>query len=162
MNKKICVVGAGHWGKNHIRTLYEMNCLHGVVEHEKNNRSLIKRLYSGIKIYSKTEEAIFDDFDGFVIATPAETHFEISKKIIKSKKPVLIEKPMALSIKDANTIIQLAKENNVNVMVGHVLLFHPAIRKIKDMIDNNAIGKLQYIYSNRLNLGKVRTEENVF
>ena len=162
MNKKICVVGAGHWGKNHIRTLYEMNCLHGVVEHEKNNRLLIKRLYSGIKIYSKTEEAIFDDFDGFVIATPAETHFEISKKIIKSKKPVLIEKPMALSIKDANTIIQLAKENNVNVMVGHVLLFHPAIRKIKDMIDNNAIGKLQYIYSNRLNLGKVRTEENVF
>ena len=75
---------------------------------------------------------------------------------------MLIEKPMALSIKDANTIIQLAKENNVYVMVGHVLLFHPAIRKIKDMIDNNAIGEIQYIYSNRLNLGKVRTEENVF
>lgn len=162
MNKKICVVGAGSWGKNHIRTLYEMDCLGGIVESEKNNKRIIGELYKRVKTFSNIEQALSEDFDGFVVATPAETHFEISKKIILSKKPILIEKPMTLSIEDAKNIIHLAKENNVNVMVGHVLLFHPAMRKIKNMIDNNTIGKLQYIYSNRLNLGKIRTEENVF
>ncbi|MFL3007279.1 MAG: Gfo/Idh/MocA family protein, partial [Candidatus Neomarinimicrobiota bacterium] len=163
MNKKICVVGAGHWGKNHIRILYEMGCLTGIVESKKDNKRLKRILNKRVNFYSSIEDALLDDFDGFVVATPAaETHFEISKKIILSKKPVLIEKPMALSIKDAENIINLAKENNVNVMVGHVLLFHPAICKIKEMIDNNTIGELQYIYSNRLNLGKIRTEENVF
>ncbi len=162
MNKKVCVVGAGHWGKNHIKTLHAMDCLKGVVELKKDRAQFIENLYKGVKVYSKIEDAISDDFDAFVVATPAETHFAISKKIIKSKKPVLIEKPMTLSIRDAKKIIQLSKENNVNVMVGHVLLFHPAIRKIKEMIEDNTIGKLQYIYSNRLNLGKIRTEENVF
>tara|TARA_X000000950_G_scaffold277437_1_gene366879 strand:- start:44131 stop:45090 length:960 start_codon:yes stop_codon:yes gene_type:complete len=162
MNKKICVVGAGQWGRNHIRTLFKMDSLGGVVEPEKNNRRLIEKLYKGVKTYETIEDAFFDNFDGFVVATPAETHFQISKKIILSKKPVLIEKPMTLSTKDAEEIIHLAKEHNVNVMVGHVLLFHPAIQKIKEMIENNTIGKLQYIYSNRLNLGKIRIEENVF
>ena len=162
MDKKICVVGAGHWGKNHIKTLYEIGCLGGVVELGKDKKLLIEKLYEGIKTYSKIEDALSKNFDGFIVATPAETHFEISKKIILSKKPVLIEKPMTLSIKDAEEIIRLANENNVNVMVGHVLLFHPAIQKIKEMIEDNAVGKLQYIYSNRLNLGKIRTEENVF
>ena len=75
---------------------------------------------------------------------------------------MLIEKPMALSIEEATEIKFLAEEKKVNVMVGHVLLFHPAIKKIKEMIKNNRIGNLQYIYSNRLNLGKIRSEENVF
>ena len=75
----------------------------------------------GTKAYSKIEDALSENFDGFIVATPAETHFQISKKIILSKKPVLIEKPMTLSIKDAEEIIRLANENNVNVMVGHVL-----------------------------------------
>ena len=79
-----------------------------------------------------------------------------------SGKHVLIEKPMTLSIKDAEDLVFLAEKNNVTLMVGHVLLFHPAIIKIKEMIENGSIGQLQYIYSNRLNLGKVRTEENVF
>ena len=98
----------------------------------------------------------------FVVATPAETHFQIAKRIILSKTHVLIEKPMALSIEDATELADLASKNKVNVMVGHVLLFHPAIRKIKKLIKSGSIGDLQYIYSNRSNLGKVRNQENVF
>ena len=74
----------------------------------------------------------------------------------------MVEKPLTLSIDDAKELVELSKIKNINLMVGHLMLFHPAIRKIKKMIDENIIGDLQYVYSNRLNLGKVRTQENVF
>ena len=86
----------------------------------------------------------------------------MSKKVISAGFNVLIEKPMTLSVNDAKELVLLSGQKNVTVMVGHVLLFHPAIKKIKEMIEDNTIGELQYIYSNRLNLGKIRAEENVF
>ncbi len=162
MSKKICVVGAGYWGSNHIKTLIELEALKGVVE---PNIGLLESLSSenhDIKIHSTIENALMENYDGFTIATPAETHYEIAKKIISHGKHALIEKPMTLSIKEAESLVSIAEQKKVNVMVGHVLLFHPAIKKIKELINNNSIGRLQYIYSNRLNLGKVRTQENVF
>ena len=100
--------------------------------------------------------------DGYVLATPAETHYHLGKQLLENGCHTLIEKPLALHSEDAKELIKLSKENNVNLMVGHILLFHPAIQKIKDMIDIGRVGKLQYIYSNRLNLGTVRLHENVF
>ena len=102
------------------------------------------------------------DYKGFIIATPADTHFNIAHKVITHHKHVLVEKPFTLNINDAEEIVKLSEKYSVNVMVGHLLLFHPAVQKIKEMIENGKIGKLQYIYSNRLNLGQVRTKENVF
>lgn len=162
MRKKICVIGAGDWGKNHIKTLYRLNSLKGIVE--VNNEVLESNLniYPEVKGYPSVLDALKDNYDGFVIATPAKTHCKIAKTIISSNKPVLIEKPMALTIEEAKELVELSEKFNVNVLIGHVLLFHPAILKIKRIIDLGQIGELQYIYSNRLNLGKVRTEENVF
>ena len=162
MNIKICVIGAGYWGKNHIKTLSKLNALKGIVEIKNNILNSILNEYPGIKIHSDIQNALLEDYDGFVIATPAKTHFEIAKTLIKTQKNLLIEKPMTLSIKEAEELVDLVYKNKVNAMVGNVLLFHPAIMKIKKMIVNDDIGDLQYIYSNRLNLGKVRTEENVF
>ncbi len=162
MNKKICVIGAGYWGKNHIKTLNKLNALKGIVEIDECILSSFLNEYSGINGHSNIENALLSDYDAYIIATPAKTHYEIAKTIIKAQKHLLIEKPMTLSVKEAEQLVVLAEENKVNVMVGHVLLFHPAIKKIKKMIDNGEIGNLQYLYSNRLNLGKVRTEENVF
>ena len=108
------------------------------------------------------DESFNSNFAGYVVASPAHTHYQISKVIIENGYPVLIEKPMTLNTSDSESLIQIAKENNINMMVGHLLLFHPAIQKIKKLIRSNKIGKLQYIYSNRLNLGQVRTEEDVF
>ena len=162
IKKQICVIGAGYWGKNHLKTLNSLNALKGVVELDSVILESTLKTYPQIKGHTSIEEAILKDYDGFTIATPAKTHFEIAKKIIKSGKNLLIEKPLTLSIEEAEELVYLTEENNVNVMVGHVLLFHPAIIKIKKMIENGDIGNLQYIYSNRLNLGKVRTEENVF
>jgi len=163
LNKKVCVVGAGYWGKNHIRTLHELGALGGIVE---ANNELLERFsatYTEASIYQNLNDALDNnDFAGFTVATPSETHHEIAKKIILAGKHVLVEKPMALTIEDAEELVNLADKHAVNITVGHVLLFHPAIIKIKELINDGKIGKVQYIYSNRLNLGQVRTEENVF
>jgi len=162
LNKNICVVGAGKWGKNHISTLNKINCLRGIVEQSINVRNTFKKKYPNVKIFQNIQDAINFGFDGFIVATPAETHYNIAKKIIESKNHVLVEKPITTTYSDAKELNNLAKNNKVNLMVGHLLLFHPAIIKIKSLIDNGKIGKLQYIYSNRLNLGTIRSEENVF
>ncbi len=162
MSKKICVVGGGRWGKNHLRTLHKLGSLHGLVEQNLDSIKSYKKLYPQINFFTKIEDAINYGFDGFVVATPAETHYSIGKIIIESKNHVLIEKPITTGVKEAEELNYLADKNNVNLMVGHLLLFHPAIKKIKELIDSGKIGKLQYIYSNRLNLGNIRSQENVF
>ncbi len=162
MSKKVCVVGAGYWGQNHIRTLSQLGALGGIVEPDKNLQESLLISYPTVPRYYDISLALKEEFDGFIIATPAETHYEIAKMLIMAGKHVLVEKPMALSISDSEELLLLSKKFNVNVMVGHVLLFHPAIMKIKEIINNGDIGDMQYMYSNRLNLGKVRTEENVF
>ena len=161
MNKKICVVGAGRWGKNHIKTLHSLGCLAGIVEANADTRAEFKEKYPDVKTFTTIRDAIKEDFDGFTVATPAETHFEIAEFIISHKGHILVEKPLTLKTSEARRLKELAEENGVNLMVGHLLLFHPAIRKIKELIKKGKIGKLEYIYSNRLNLGTVRTEENI-
>ena len=161
-NKNICVVGAGYWGKNHIRTLHKLGALGGIVDSNKNALDRFKVEYPTVNCFLSLDDALEDrHFLGFTVATPAETHYKIAKKIIENSKHVLVEKPLALNIDNAKELVQLANLNGVNLMVGHLLLFHPAIIKIKKMISDGAIGNLKYLYSNRLNLGKVRTEENV-
>ena len=162
INKRICVIGAGNWGKNHVQTLHGLGALAGVVETDQGNKSKIELNYPDIKIFNNITNAIEYGFDGFTIATPAETHFEIGYQLIEAGFPVLIEKPLTLNSKDAKILIKEAKKRNITLMVGHLLLFHPAIQKIKALLNSCRIGKLQYIYSNRLNLGTIRTEENVF
>ena len=162
MNKKICVVGAGKWGKNHINTLASLNCLGGIVDSDKERLEFFRHKYPDIGFHSSIDTAISKNYDGFVVATTAETHFEIATKLISHKFPLLIEKPITLTSEDAISLHELATKNSVNIMVGHVLLFHPAFQKIKSLLENGNLGELQYLYSNRLNLGTIRSEENVF
>lgn len=161
MNRRICVVGAGHWGSNHVRTLASLGCLGGLVDTDEKKLSVFREQYPKIHTFARLEQAFEEQFDGFTVATPAATHFQVASAIIQQKKPVLVEKPLALSTSEALQLKNLAESNAVNLMVGHVLLFHPAIRKLKELIVSGKIGKLQYLYSNRLNLGTVRSEENI-
>ena len=160
-NCRVAVVGAGQWGKNHIQTLNSLGCLAGIVESNDRRIEQFRDKYSNVKVFTKLEDALKEDFHGFTVATPAETHFEIAERILREKRHVLVEKPIALHVEEARKLKQLAEENGVNLMVGHLLLFHPAIRKIKELITDGKIGRLQYLYSNRLNLGTVRKEENI-
>ncbi len=160
---KICVVGGGYWGKNHIKTLNELGALGGVVDSNKETLSNYSNIYPNLNLYSSIYDALSKgDFSGFIIATPPKSHFELAKIIISAGKSLLVEKPLTLDLLEAEEMVKLSKKYKVNLMVGHLLLFHPAIIKIKEIIKKGQIGDLKYIYSNRANFGKVRTEENVF
>ena len=159
--KRICVIGAGNWGKNHIKTLRKLGALAGIVETDQTHSREIQMEYPDIEIFNDVSRALECNFDGFTVATPSETHFQIGYQLLTAGYPVLIEKPLALASKDAETLVMTAEMKGVTLMVGHLLLFHPAVQKIKEFLNAGRIGNLQYIYSNRLNLGTVRTEENV-
>lgn len=161
LHKKICVVGGGYWGENHIKTLLKLDCLAGIVDTSDSILNKFKDYYN-IHLFTDVNKTFDFDFDGYVIASPPKTHYKIGKKILKKSKPVLIEKPLTLNLKDALELNELSKKHKTNLYVGHLLLFHPAFMKIKEIIKSNKIGNIQYIYSNRLNLGKIRQDENVF
>ena len=162
MKKKLCVIGAGRWGINHIKTLFNLNALGAIVDKNQNTLDSISKKFPDCELYNILDDNIIKKFDGFVIATEPASHFELAKKVILGSKPVLVEKPLTLDYSSSKTLCEMAEEMNVNLMVGHVLLFHPAFIKMKELIKNGEVGEIQYIYSNRLNMGKFRTNENVF
>jgi UDP-2-acetamido-3-amino-2,3-dideoxy-glucuronate N-acetyltransferase len=162
-DKKVCVVGAGYWGSNHIKTLHELSMLGGLVEKDVDLREKAKNKFPEIKIFSDLSEALDSDlFLGFTVATPAATHFSLAKEILLSGFPVLVEKPFCLNLNDAKELTNIANKKKLCLMVGHLLLFHSAISEIKKIVSQGGIGELRYIYSNRLNLGIVRSYEDVF
>ena len=158
----VCVIGAGRWGKNHITTLHNLGYLGGIVESNLTVLAAFQEKFPHVPCFSTVAEALNEDFNGFTIATPAETHFAIAKQVMTAGKHVLVEKPLTLKAAEAVALKEMAASKKVNLMVGHVLLFHPAFQKIKQMLTDGTLGKLQYLYSNRINLGTIRTEENVF
>lgn len=161
MNKRICVIGGGAWGENHIRTLIELENIVAVVEPNNIRASELAQKYN-VVICESVNAAIEQRFDGYVVASPAETHYDIGKMLLAAGLPTIIEKPMTLSSVQALELVELAEKNNVSFMVAHILLFHPAIRKIKAVVDSDQLGKLYYLYSTRIKFGVVRCEENVF
>ena len=161
MNKKICVIGGGRWGENHIRTLYEMGMLGAVVDLDAARLEELKAKY-GMEIYADLDEAIAHGYDGYVVSTSAETHYNIGKKLLRQGLATLIEKPMTMRIEESKELVEIAEKSGASFMVAHILLFHPAINKIKELIDSGAVGEVYYMYSTRIKFGVVRTEENVF
>ena len=157
---KLCIIGAGRWGKNHIRTANECGVLAGVIDGNSQTLNDIRSNYPDIQYFNDLNEAGAMDFDAYIIAVPAEHHYSVGKQLILANKHVLIEKPITINIDEADELVQLAHQHNVVACVGHLLLFHNAFLEMKSLIHSGKIGKLQYMYSNRLNLGTVRKEEN--
>jgi len=157
---KIAVIGAGRWGKNHVRTLNELGWLGGVIDGREEVLNKIRSDYPKSDTFSSLDSPGAYDFDTYTVAVPAEAHYEVALRLLEAGKHVLVEKPITLTSEHARNLHHLAQQKGLILMVGHLLLFHPAICKMKTLIDSGKIGKLQYMYSNRLNLGTVRTEEN--
>jgi UDP-2-acetamido-3-amino-2,3-dideoxy-glucuronate N-acetyltransferase len=158
------IIGAGRWGINHVRTANQLlgRNLRIVCDFNPEASEKIAGISSDIPFTTKIEDIIENPgINAVIIATPAETHYEVAKKALQKGKNVLVEKPITLISADAKDLIETADTVGTKLMVGHVLLYHPAVKKIKEMIGNKKIGNLQYIYSNRLNLGSVRSEENI-
>lgn len=160
--KNIALIGAGNWGKNHLRDLNRLGVLQKVLENSTNIIAERKKDFPGVHFVTDEKEIIDDPgIRAVVIAAPAELHYELTKKYLLSGKDVLVEKPLALTVKQAEELINIAEKNSRILMVGHILQYHPAVIKLKELIDQGELGQTRYIYSNRLNIGKLRTEENV-
>ncbi|MCX7353001.1 MAG: Gfo/Idh/MocA family oxidoreductase, partial [Proteobacteria bacterium] len=158
-NIKISVIGCGYWGKNLVRNFSELGVLHSVCDAKHELANTASQTY-GIPALS-LEEVLKSDVDGVVIAAPAAQHYDLTQKALKAGKHVFVEKPLSLKIEDAKKLCELALQTDRKLMVGHLLQYHPAFLELKQLIAKGNLGRLQYIYSNRLNLGKFRNEENI-
>ncbi len=157
----IAVVGCGYWGKNLVRNFHELGVLSAISDVSAENAWKMSDLYN-VPACSFEEILKNENIKGVVLAVPAEQHADAAIVALKAGKHVFVEKPLALSLEDAQKVIETAHECDRQVMVGHLLQYHPAFLKLKALVSEGALGRLQYIYSNRLNLGKIRKEENVF
>ena len=160
MKKNIAVVGCGHWGKNLIRNFYELGVLASISD---LNREIAKQYSKQHSVQNHLFSEIINNpnIEGVVLAVPAKHHAAMAIDAMKQGKHVFVEKPLAMNEDEATLMIETAKENKVQLMVGHLLQYHPVFQKVKEMVLGGEIGEINYIYSNRLSFGKVRTEEDV-
>ncbi|HQH06034.1 MAG TPA: Gfo/Idh/MocA family oxidoreductase [Smithellaceae bacterium] len=160
--RSVAVIGAGHWGKNLIRNFSELDVLASVSDKSSAARKEVHDLYPTVDIFSSLKDVLLQPtVEAVVIATPAETHFILAREALLSGKHVFVEKPMTLTEKDAEELIELAADRNLILMVGHLLQYHPAFVRLKQIASDGELGRINYIYSHRLNLGKIRREENI-
>jgi UDP-2-acetamido-3-amino-2,3-dideoxy-glucuronate N-acetyltransferase len=161
LEPKVAVVGSGYWGKNLVRTFHELRALDAVCDTQTETLDNVRQNY-GVRTTQSFDEIAGDpSIDAVVIAAPAVLHFELARKALVNGKDVFVEKPLALHVSEARELVDLARARGQILMVGHILEFHPAITELKRLIVSGGLGKIQYVHSSRLNLGKLRTEENI-
>jgi UDP-2-acetamido-3-amino-2,3-dideoxy-glucuronate N-acetyltransferase len=156
---KIAILGAGNWGKNHVRIFCELLDNENVIvcDPDQSRRDAMLANYPGIKV---SPDPVFADVDAVVIATPAVTHFDLAREALLAGRHVLVEKPITLTSREAEELVDIAKREERILMVDHLLEYHPAIRKLKKLVDQGELGRVLHLTSERLNLGVIRSEEN--
>mgnify|MGYP001218165214 FL=1 len=158
---KVGLVGCGYWGKNLCRNFKSLGALGMVVDSTQSGKETATELAPGVPVSSSFDDVLGDDsIHAVALATPAETHAALSIKAMEAGKDVFVEKPMALNLEDVDRMREFAEREGRVLMVGHLLEYHPAVLKLRELISNGELGQVNYVYSNRLNFGKVRTEEN--
>lgn len=161
-NKDTALVGFGYWGKNILRNLNEIGTLHTACDSSTENIEAFKLKYPEVNFTDSFDEVLTnDEIKAVALATPAVTHFDMARRALMAGKDVFVEKPLSLTVEDGKKLNAIAKENGRIIMVGHILQYHTAVIKLKELIDDGTLGDIEYIYSNRLNIGKLRTEENI-
>jgi len=157
----IGLLGCGYWGKNLARNFNNLGALKLVCDTAQAGCEVAKENVPGVAVSCEFRDAIqASDIEAVVIATPAETHFELAAAALKAGKDVFVEKPMALKVEDGLKLKSLADQHGRILMVGHLLEYHPAVLRLRELISAGELGNVNYIYSNRLNFGKIRTKEN--
>jgi len=157
----VAVIGCGCWGKNLVRNLQQLGALEMVCDREEAGRVNAARLAQQCRVTGDLHDVWQSPCQAVVIATPAATHYEIARQALEAGKDVFVEKPLALKYDDGICLARRAERQSRILMVGHVLEYHPAIVRLRELIKDGELGLVRYIYSNRLSLGKVRREENI-
>ncbi|UCH22285.1 MAG: Gfo/Idh/MocA family oxidoreductase [Deltaproteobacteria bacterium] len=158
----VAIIGAGYWGKNLVRNFHNLGALKLVCDKNEAVLASLKNQYKEIETCLALTDILSCEYlDGVVVSTTAETHLNIAREALLADKHVLVEKPLALKIEEGEELISLAKEKNKVLMVGHLLQYHPVFACLKELAASGELGRINYIYSHRLNLGKIRREENI-
>lgn len=162
---RLAVVGTGYWGKNIVRAFSntQPTALYACCDADQDRLQQIKKSYPGIQAYTSYDTLLLDTkVDGIAIATPSPTHFMLARQALGSGKHVYVEKPMTMTASESSELIELAAHHSRILMVGHLMIYHPAIQKLKVIIDSGELGDIFYVYTQRLNLGIIRENENAW
>jgi predicted dehydrogenase len=155
------VVGLGYWGPNLARNFDDLGALGAVCDPDDEPRERLASRYPHVLVYANYEDLLADEsVDGVVIATPVATHYELARRALAAGKHVFVEKPPAMRAAEMEELVALAEASSLALMPGHLLLYHPGVRKLKELIESHALGEVLCIYGNRQNLGKIRRDEN--
>jgi predicted dehydrogenase len=158
----IAVIGCGYWGKNLARNFAQLRALRWISDTNDVALKQQSKLYPEVRITRRFEEILEDELiHGVVIATPAAAHYSHAREALLKGKDVFVEKPLSLRYAEGQELVALAESKGLILMVGHILQYHPAVKLLKGIVQRGELGRLWYLYSNRLNLGKVRQEENI-
>ena len=158
---KIAQIGIGYWGPNLLRNLVanKRTTVTRVVDLSEDRREYVQRLYPAVAVGGDINEVMSDPaIQGVVIATPVATHFELARQALEAGKHILVEKPLATSLYQVGALEDISKPKDLVVMAGHTFLFNEAVRYVKKLIDGGDLGEVRYIYSQRLNLGRIRSD----
>ena len=158
----VALVGCGYWGRNIARNLYQLGALRLVCDTRAAALAEVRAAHPGVRTAATVAAALKDPaVQAVAIAAPAVRHHALAKQVLLAGKDVFVEKPLALKLREAEELVALARERRRVLMVGHLLEYHPAILKLRELVDAGELGDIHHVYSNRLNLGKVRREENI-
>ena len=161
ITSKVAVIGCGYWGKNLVRVFHELKALAAVCDVRETVRDTVHKTYN-VRVTADVGDVLASaDIKAVVIAAPAAQHYEMAKLALEAGKDVFVEKPLALKVAHGQELVDLARRKARVLMVGHILEYHPAVRALKRLVHEGQLGKIEYIYSSRLNIGKLRTEENI-
>jgi len=159
---QIACIGAGYWGQNLVRNFSDLGALRWVCEADGQQLARLKQKYPEAAFSTEATAGLKDPaVSGVAIATPAATHGALVRQALLAGKHVFVEKPLCLTPVEGRDLVRLASDRGLILMVGHLLWYHPAVLKLKQLVDDGALGRIRYIYSSRLNLGKIRREENI-
>ncbi|MEZ4698501.1 MAG: Gfo/Idh/MocA family oxidoreductase [Rhodothermales bacterium] len=160
---RIAQVGVGYWGKNLLRNFHSLADVQTVCDANPDVLSRIGAQYPGVKTTGNFDDILNDErVQAVVVATETPLHFDFARRALEAGKHVFVEKPMAQTVEQAEDLVRIADDNNVRVMVGHLLLYHPAFRYVEGLIRNGDLGEVYYVHSQRVNLGIIRQKENAF
>ena len=158
---KVGLVGLGYWGPNLARNFDHLAELTWLCDVEPEHHASFGARYPRAQVTADFEQVLADpELDAVVIATPVPTHYELAKQALEAGKHVLVEKPPAMKGAEMDELVELAAERDLVLMPGHLLLYHPGVRKLKELVDSGALGDVLCVYTNRQNLGIVRANEN--
>ena len=162
MTVKVAVLGAGIWGKNLVRNFYNLNYLHTVCDMDEENRKKVNADYPEIYTTPDFNEVLNNkEINAVVIATPSHTHFKLVKMALEAGKHVYVEKPIATTSEEALILKELAESKNLVLMVGHLLLYHPAVNRLKMIVESGELGEIKYVQSDRLNINYFKNDRSV-